>query len=132
MARDAPPPPPPPPPPKKKSAKKDKKVSELEKRQIKSLQDFYKKHGATLSLAPVAVPSVKKYAVQRVWLHLHAAPCVLNACLCILLCYGVPMCTAPDKEPDAVENLAKKLLRSKQATQETLKSRIVLFLLVKV
>ena len=46
MAKDKPPPPPPP--PKQSSAKKDKAPTSLQKRQIKSLQDFYKKHGATL------------------------------------------------------------------------------------
>ena len=50
MAKDKPPPPPPP--PKQKSAKKDKAFTSLQKRQIKSLQDFYKKHGATV-VAPV-------------------------------------------------------------------------------
>lgn len=48
MAQDGPPPPPPPPPSKKKSKQSEKPLTKLEKRQIKSLKAFYKKHGASL------------------------------------------------------------------------------------
>ena len=41
-------PPPPAPPSKKKSKQSEKPLTKLEKGQIKSLKDFYKKHGASL------------------------------------------------------------------------------------
>jgi hypothetical protein len=48
MASD-PPPPPPPKSSKKKSSKKDKADPKLQAKQLRSLQDFYKKHGAPLA-----------------------------------------------------------------------------------
>ena len=79
MAKDKPPPPPPP--PKQKSAKKDKAFTSLQKRQIKSLQDFYKKHGATVVAPVLAAGFASTYLTSMLCCACFPMPfCAVSCC----------------------------------------------------